>query len=124
MAVPDASPRPDNSASQSSIRPSASCLPSEGPAPRSSVRPRSEIVASKSEKNALAMTLTANPDGADDHINLRRRQAQSSAPAPLEYPLSPAVTIICSAYYLFSTNSVGVRPVTWRNAWEKAGTLA
>ncbi len=26
--------------------------------------------------------------------------------------------------YFVSTNSVGVLPVTWRNAWEKAGTLA
>ena len=26
--------------------------------------------------------------------------------------------------YTFSANSVGVLPVTWRNAWENAGTLA
>ena len=30
----------------------------------------------------------------------------------------------CQPPYCFVTNSLGVRPVTWRKAWEKAGTLA
>src|SRR3954468_5354052 len=55
MAVPDASPRPDSSAPQSSINPSASGLVSAESPRRSSVRPRSEMVVSRSEKKALAI---------------------------------------------------------------------
>src|SRR3954451_25159166 len=55
IAVPDASPRPDSSAPQSSMSPSASRLVSAESPRRSSVRPRSEMVVSKSEEKALAI---------------------------------------------------------------------
>src|SRR3954453_9784204 len=55
IAVPDASPRPDSSAPQSSMSPSASGLVSAESPRRSSVRPRSEMVVSRSEKKALAI---------------------------------------------------------------------
>src|SRR4051794_36035174 len=55
MAVPEASPRPDSSAPQSSMSPSASGLVSAESPRRSSVRPRSEMVVSRSEKKALAI---------------------------------------------------------------------
>lgn len=38
-------------------------------------------------------------------------------------PLAYANDGVALAYAL-SANSVGVLPVTWRKAWEKAGTLA
>ena len=63
IAVPEASPRPDKTASQSSIRPSASSLPSSGLPRWSKVRPRSEMVASRSLKNAVAIGLLINPSG-------------------------------------------------------------
>src|SRR3954468_23127660 len=55
IAVPEASPRPDSSAPQSSMSPSASCLVSAESPRRSSVRPRSEMVVSRSEKKALGI---------------------------------------------------------------------
>src|ERR1700737_2044458 len=61
IAVPDASPRPDNSASHNSSSPDAVCFASDDPARRSRVRPRSDIDVRRSEKNALFMIVPSRP---------------------------------------------------------------
>src|ERR1700738_3177224 len=61
IAVPDASPRPDNSASHNSSSPDAVCFASDEPARRSRVRPRSDIDVRRSEKNALFMIVPSRP---------------------------------------------------------------
>ena len=116
---------------------------------RSRVRPRSEMVASRSEKNALAMWISrvrvmSNPTSdlwRSSHIKRIERiripiecRVATGAPAaiepigpaywsPVEPAMSPSLapTLRC---LLRATNSVGVLPVTCRKACEKAGTLA
>src|ERR1700722_7005891 len=66
MAVADASPRPDSSASHKAISSAPSGLASDDPTRRSSVRPRSEIEASKSEKKALLLMAGRGESGSGE----------------------------------------------------------
>src|SRR6185437_11919345 len=80
MAVPEASPRLDSSASHNSIRSAASSLSSDDPTRRSKVRPRSEIVDSRSAKKALAMGWVKSEQVRADTIrHLGRGGSQSIA---------------------------------------------
>src|SRR5258708_12814735 len=65
MAVQEASRLADDSGSHHLTRSEVSCFPLDDPARRSSVRPRSEIEASRSEKKALFMAGRANPNRAE-----------------------------------------------------------
>ena len=96
------------------------------PTRRSSVRPRSEIEARRSEKKALLlMSGGSNPDLAESYMDLGQsrsqssgRKAQKSRQDSMGSPSRP------DPPHFIPENSVGVLPVTCRKACENAGTLA
>ena len=94
------------------------------PPRRSRVRPRSEMVASRSEKKALAMWSSRIPGGDPTWIygrpTIKRIWNRSRRHAATACRGNQA----SARPHRFSTNSVGVLPVTCRKACENAGTLA
>ena len=77
------------------------------------------------EKGVGHVSRQSNPGDAESYIGFMAKSATIKHMNPSTLPCDDGYAAATSiGRYSASTNSVGVLPVTWRNAWEKAGTLA